>query len=83
MTVTVSAKGQLVIPASIRKRHRLAAGARVQVLDLGREIVVVPVPDDAFKASRGMLKGSGFTVKEFLRWRRAERRREHARLRSV
>jgi AbrB family looped-hinge helix DNA binding protein len=81
MTVTVSAKGQLVIPAAIRKRHHLTPGTQVQLLDLGREIIIVPVPKDAFEASWGMLKGSGLTVKEFLRWRREERRRENAHLR--
>ena len=81
MTAPISAKGQLVIPAAIRKRHHLTAGMQVQVLDLGREIVIVPVPKGAFEASWGRLKGSGLTVKEFLRWRREERRRENARFR--
>ena len=76
MTVTVSAKGQLVIPAAIRKRYRLVPGSRVEILDVGRQIVVVPVPKDAFRASRGMLKG--YSTKEFLRWRREERRRDNA-----
>lgn len=35
------------------------------------------VPKDAFRASRGMLKGR-YSTKEFLRWRREERRREDA-----
>lgn len=79
MAVTVSSKGQLVIPAAVRKRYRIVAGSRVEVLDTGKEIVLMPVPRDAFRASRGLLKG--YSVKEFLRWRRAERQREHARLR--
>jgi len=79
MTVTVSRKGQLVIPAPVRKRYRIVPGSRVEVLDVGREIVLVPVPKDTFRASRGMLKG--YSVKEFLRWRGQERKREHARLR--
>ena len=80
MAVTVSSKGQLVIPALVRKRYHIVAGSRVEVLDTGQEIVLVPVPKkEAFRASRGMLKG--YTVQEFLRWRRQERQQEHARLR--
>ncbi len=76
MAVTVSSKGQLVIPSAVRKRHHLVAGTRVEVMDNGREIVLVPVPKDAFRASRGMLKN--YSTAEFLRWRRQERVREHA-----
>lgn len=79
MTVTVSSKGQLVIPSSVRKRYRIVPGSHIEVLDSGQEIVLVPVPKDAFRSSRGMLKG--YSVQEFLRWRRQERRKEHGRLR--
>lgn len=78
MAVTVSSKGQLVIPASVRKRYRLTAGSQVEVIDTGIEIVLIPVPKDAFSASRGLLKG--YSVKEFLGWRRQERARDNARL---
>lgn len=79
MAVRVSSKGQLVIPASIRRRYQIMPGSRVEVLDIGREVVLVPLPKKSFPASRGMLKG--YSVGTFLRWRRQERRREHARLR--
>ena len=78
MAVTVSSKGQLVIPAPVRKRYGLSPGSRVEVLDTGKEIVLVPIPKDVFKASRGLLKG--YSVREFLRWRKKERAREHVRL---
>ena len=77
--VMVSSKGQLVIPAAVRKRYGIAPGSRVEVLDTGQEIVLVPLPKDIFRASRGLLKG--YSTQEFLRWRRQERQREHARLR--
>jgi len=79
MTVTVSRKGQLVIPAQVRRRYRLLPGSHVEVLDSGQEIILVPVPKSAFRASRGLLKD--YSVKEFLRWRGHERKQEHARLR--
>ena len=79
MAVTVSSKGQMVIPVAVRERYHITSGSRVEVLDTGQEIVLVPVPKNAFRASRGMLRG--YSVREFLRWRKEERRREHARLR--
>ena len=74
MTVTVSAKGQLVIPAKLRKRYHIRPGSRIEFLDTGQQLVIVPVPKnakDAFEASRGILKG--YSTKEFLQWRRRER----------
>ena len=80
MTVTVSAKGQLVIPAAIRKRYHLTPKSKVAVLDTGHSIVIVPLPKgDPFLASRGILKGQ-FSTKEFLKMRREERARENREL---
>lgn len=81
MTATISAKGQLVIPAAIRKRYRLSAKAKVDILDTGHAIVILPAPKgDAFAASRGLLKGK-LSTREFLKFRREERAREEKTLR--
>ncbi len=76
MTVTVSAKGQLVIPANIRKRYHLTPKSKVDVLDLGHAIMIRPMPKgDPFLASRGLLKGK-VSTKALLKIRREERLRE-------
>ena len=76
MTATISAKGQLVIPAAIRKHYHLTPKTKVDILDTGHAIVILPAPKgDAFVASRGLLKGK-LSTKEFLKWRREERVRE-------
>ena len=77
MTVTVSSRGQLVIPAKIRRRYRISSQAKIECLDLGSEIVLVPIPKDAFRASRGILKG--LSTADLLAARRKERLREHGR----
>lgn len=80
MTVTVSAKGQLVIPAAIRKRYKLTPKSKVDVLDTGHSIIIVPAPKgDPLLASRGFLKGK-LSTKEFLKTRREERDREERKL---
>ena len=50
---TISSKGQLVIPAELRKKYRLKAGSRVAIEDHGGEIRVKVNPYDALLALRG------------------------------
>jgi AbrB family looped-hinge helix DNA binding protein len=76
MTVTVSTKGQVVIPSQLRKRYNLKPRAKIEFLDTGKEIVLVPLPEDPFKASYGILKGKGITTKDLIKHRREERKKE-------
>jgi len=75
MTVTVSARGQMVIPAAIRERYGIKEKGKVELLDLGNEVVIVPLGERAFSASRGILKGVSTTA--LIKSRRLERKREH------
>ena len=50
---TISSKGQLVIPAALRKKYRLKAGARVSVSEVDGEIRIIPNPFDEILALRG------------------------------
>ncbi len=45
MPVKISTKGQIVLPAEIRKKYGIEAGKEVEVLDFGNEIVILPVPE--------------------------------------
>lgn len=78
MTVTLSSRGQLVLPALIRKRRHLKPGTKVEFIDTGTAIILVPLPKDPFAASRGSLKGILGTA-DVIAARRTERRREHGR----
>lgn len=75
MTLTVSARGQMVIPASLRKKYSIKPNTKIELLDLGQEIVIVPLSGRSLKQSRGILKGvsTGDLVKE----RRQARKQEH------
>ncbi len=57
MVVTVSSKGQIVIPAELRHRYGIEAGDRYVVVDFAGRIYLVPAVDDAIAAAEGMLKG--------------------------
>jgi AbrB family looped-hinge helix DNA binding protein len=50
---TVSSKGQLVIPAELRRKYRLKSGTRVAVHEKNGEITISPNPYDALLALRG------------------------------
>lgn len=76
MTVTISERGQMVLPARIRKTYGITTRSKVEVLDMGGEIVIIPLPKGGFKGARGLFKGAGLT-EELLRMRREERKREH------
>jgi len=52
---TVSSKGQLVIPAALRKKYKLDAGSKVSINDQNGHFTVTPNPFDALLALRGCL----------------------------
>lgn len=78
MTITVSAKGQMVIPAVIRNRYGIAPNTKVELLDLGNEVVIVPLPKNPLSESRGILKG--VSSDDLIKERRGQRKKEHPKL---
>lgn len=57
MNITVSSKGQVVIPQGIREKLRIKKGQRVKIEEVGGTIVIVPIPKDPVKALKGAAKG--------------------------
>jgi len=76
MTITVSARGQMVIPASIRKRYSIKPNSKVELLDLGKEVVIVPILEQSISKSRGILRC--LSTSDIIKSRRALRKREHS-----
>jgi len=75
MFSTVSIGGQTVIPNEICKRHGIQSHTRLQWLDEGDLIVVVPIHSDSIAAFRGKSKGKGL-VQALLKGRQEERENE-------
>jgi len=75
MRVTVSSKGQIVLPAEIRRKYGLSAGTRLQLVDLGGHISLVPAMDDAVGDAFGMLE-DGPSTADLVRARGEDRSRE-------
>lgn len=78
-TATVSAKGWVVIPASLRRKYRIEPGGQVSIVDYGGVLSLVPLPEDPLRAGRGLLRGEKSLTAALLRERRQERRREDGR----
>jgi AbrB family looped-hinge helix DNA binding protein len=52
---TVSSKGQLVIPASLRHKYKLKGGSRVALEDVNGKITLTPDPYEALLSLQGIL----------------------------
>ncbi len=59
METHVTTKGQIVIPAKLRKKYGIIGGTRIIITDAGGEIVLRPLTRQYLKNLRGSLKGSG------------------------
>jgi len=71
MTSTTTVKGQVVIPAPLRRKFGIKPGTKVNFSEENGCIVLRPVTRDYIRKVRGVLKGSG-VLQELM----AERRRE-------
>lgn len=71
MNVTLSQKGWVVIPAELREKYQLKPGARIQVVDYGGVLALIPIADNPVEAAAGMLKGGDSLTEALLaehRW---------------
>ena len=71
-TAKVSTKGWVVIPKDLREKYGLREGTRVQVVDCGNVLALVPLPEDPIGSLYGMLAGGPSLTEDLL----AERERE-------
>lgn len=79
MTLKISEKGWVVIPAELRRKYALKPGTTVQIVDYGGVLALVPTVDDPVRKAAGMLKGTKSLTRALLAERRMERRRKAAR----
>ena len=72
-SVKVLNKGQIVIPASIRKRYAIKPGNRIQMFEYGRLIYIIPHDNDPFNGAQGCLPSQPSLSEELLADRKRER----------
>lgn len=79
-TATVSKKGWIVIPKAYRQKYGLKPGRKVQVVDYGGGLSIVPLAEDPIEALRGMFADGSSLTEDLLEERQREREREEARI---
>ena len=78
MTLKISQKGWVVIPADLRKKYDLKPGDEVHIVDYGGVLSLIPVSAAPIEAGAGLLKGEPSLTKALLNERNRERERERS-----
>jgi AbrB family looped-hinge helix DNA binding protein len=73
--ITVSTKGQFVIPADIRAELKIEPGTRIAITVEDSRIILEPVDHRFVESLRGMFAGKPSMTDELLK----QRREDHAR----
>jgi AbrB family looped-hinge helix DNA binding protein len=71
-TVKTLSKGQIVIPAGIRKKYHIEPGTEIQIMEYGGIIYLIPPVQDPIKAACGILPLKPSLSEKLLRERRKE-----------
>jgi AbrB family looped-hinge helix DNA binding protein len=80
-TSIVTIKGQMVIPARIRRKLKIKKGSRVVIIEQEDGFMVRPLDRKYFEHFAGILPTKGKATKALLEERRKAREREDARTR--
>ncbi len=79
LLVTISEKGQIAIPVSLRRQYGLEKGDRLSVEEIDGSIVLRPLPRHPLLALKGKLRSAGGErlTDLLLKERAADREREY------
>ena len=77
-TAYVTSKGQLVVPAKLRRRYGIKPGTKVCFIERGNEILFQPVTKAYIRSVCGMLKSEALVTQELVKERAKDREREEA-----
>jgi AbrB family looped-hinge helix DNA binding protein len=80
MSLTVSNKGWVVIPAELRKKYNLLPGTEVLIVDYGGVLSIIPALANPIRQGRGSLKGLPSLTQDLLKERAKERSHEARRV---
>jgi AbrB family looped-hinge helix DNA binding protein len=78
MKTKLTTRGQVSIPAEIRKKFSIDDGTEIEWVAEGNVIKAIPLPKDPISYFKGRGKGR-FSTSDLLKERNAERKREDRR----
>jgi AbrB family looped-hinge helix DNA binding protein len=70
--VTPTIKGQIVIPAHLRKKFGIVKGTSINIYDQNNKIILEPIREDPVQQGRGVLKTKGRVLKRLIADREEE-----------
>ena len=73
--VKPTVKGQILIPAALRKKFQLIKGTQLRIYEENDRIIVEPLRQDPVVEGRGILKTRGRILKALLKDRQDEAKR--------
>jgi AbrB family looped-hinge helix DNA binding protein len=75
---TMTSKGQIVVPARLRRRYGLKPGVKVYFIERKDEILFQPVTKEYIRSVHGMLTSKTSVTNELLQEREKDKRHEEA-----
>ena len=79
----VTSKGQLVIPARLRKRHGIKPGTKIGFIERDGEIVIQPITKEFIRSVCGMLKSQSSATGELMKVRARDKKREERKVEQI
>jgi AbrB family looped-hinge helix DNA binding protein len=79
-TAYVTSKGQLVVPARIRRRYGIKPGTKVRFIERENEILLQPVTKEYIQSVCGLLKSGTSVTQALLKERTKDKKREEAKV---
>ncbi len=77
-TAYVTTKGQLVVPARLRRRYGIKPGTKICFIERDHEIIFQPVTKEYIRSVCGMLKSDTSMTKALLEERARDKEREES-----
>lgn len=75
-TARVTSKGQLVVPARLRRKYGIKPGTQIRFIERENEIIFQPVTREYIRSVCGMLKSATSVTQELLKERARDKARE-------
>lgn len=79
-TTSVTSKGQLVIPAKLRRRYGIQPGTKVRFIERDNEILLQPLTKEYIQNTCGLLKSKTSVTEMLLKERAKDRDREETKI---
>jgi AbrB family looped-hinge helix DNA binding protein len=77
---TLTSKGQVVVPAKLRRRYGLKPGTRIYFIERNSEIIFQPLTKETIRSVHGLLASQTSVTKELLKERAKDKAHEEKKI---